>query len=104
MEKAERMVRLQFDMEGLIYCQDKIYSAVLQDVRQEASQPLAKPAQTLPMAILGTPSNPSAVSCKTEIATHVEAYCLVSRPPHVTHSLPGNLGAAVNSVPLCGGR
>ncbi|XP_040842576.1 interferon-induced GTP-binding protein Mx2-like [Ochotona curzoniae] len=76
MEKAERMVRLQFDMEGLIYCQDKIYSAVLQDVRQEASQPLAKPAQTLPMAILGTPSNPSAVSCKTEIATHVEAYCL----------------------------
>ncbi|XP_058517584.1 interferon-induced GTP-binding protein Mx2 [Ochotona princeps] len=75
-EKAERMVRLQFDMERLIFCQDKIYSAVLQNVHQEASQPLAKPAQILPMAVLGTPSNPPAISCRSEIATHVEAYCL----------------------------
>ncbi|KAM6224043.1 interferon-induced GTP-binding protein Mx2 [Rhynchocyon petersi] len=77
---AENLIRLQFRMEQLVFCQDKIYSLVLKEVRGDASNPLEK----TPQVFLTNKSNnvftfgnnfpnPSSSSI-TEISIHLNAY------------------------------
>ncbi|KAF6120467.1 MX dynamin like GTPase 2 [Phyllostomus discolor] len=61
---AEDIILLQFRMEKLVYCQDQIYSTVLQKKRKEVFNPLANMSQT----------QEPAVSAITEISVHLDAY------------------------------
>ncbi|KAM5333180.1 interferon-induced GTP-binding protein Mx2 [Glossophaga mutica] len=63
---AENIILLQFKMEKLVYCQDQIYSAVLQKKREEVFNPLGSAAQT----------REPAFSALTEISVHLDAYFL----------------------------
>ncbi|XP_036898889.1 interferon-induced GTP-binding protein Mx2 [Sturnira hondurensis] len=61
---AEEIIHLQFRMEKLVYCQDQIYSSVLQKKRQEIFNPLKNASH----------SQEPAVSALTEISVHLDAY------------------------------
>lgn len=76
-ETAESLIRLQFRMEQLVFCQDQIYSGVLQKVREEVFNPVGNPVQSLPFN-LPSPQNASSVSSITEIGVHLNAYFSVS--------------------------
>nr|KAF6475298.1 MX dynamin like GTPase 2 [Rousettus aegyptiacus] len=71
-EKADSLIRLQFRMEQQVYCQDQIYSVLLQKFREEATLP-GRPGQT---ASLQAPlsNNAASVSSVTEIGVHLNAY------------------------------
>lgn len=75
-EKADSLIRLQFRMEQQVYCQDQIYSVLLQKFREEATLP-GRPGQT---ASLQAPlsNNAASVSSVTEIGVHLNAYFSVS--------------------------
>uniref|UniRef100_F7F3W4 Interferon-induced GTP-binding protein Mx2 n=1 Tax=Callithrix jacchus TaxID=9483 RepID=F7F3W4_CALJA len=74
-EKAESMVRLQFRMEQMVFCQDQIYSVVLKKVREEIFNPVGKPLQNT-KGDSHFSSNGSSVSSITEIGVHLNAYFL----------------------------
>lgn len=71
-EEAEKSIRLQFQMEQIIYCQDQEYRTWLQKIRQkELEQQKNKP--------YGVPSeNSSSQSFLEEIHQHLWAYHQVS--------------------------
>lgn len=73
-EKADAMIHLQFQMEQQVYCQDQIYSRLLQKVRGEA---LNRPAQAASVQVPFS-SDPTSVSSITEIGMHLSAYFSVS--------------------------
>ncbi|XP_066226246.1 interferon-induced GTP-binding protein Mx2 [Saccopteryx leptura] len=67
-EAAESLIRLQFKMEQLVFCQDHMYSMILQKAREETFNPLQQVAQT------NSSKDLSSVSCFTEIGMHLNAY------------------------------
>lgn len=75
MQTAENLIRLQFRMEQLVYCQDQIYSSVLRKVRNEVFNPLEKPLQN-PSLKSSFSNDESSVSSITEIGVHLNAYFL----------------------------
>jgi len=72
-ETAENLIRLQFRMEQLVYCQDEIYSVVLNQVRKEVFNPAGKPLKD-PELKLPFSKDLSSVSSITEIGVHLNAY------------------------------
>lgn len=74
MQTAENLIRLQFRMEQLVYCQDQIYSAVLRKYREQAFNPLQKNLQTPMMMKPSVSNDESSVSSITEIGIHLNAY------------------------------
>ncbi|XP_034511323.1 interferon-induced GTP-binding protein Mx2 isoform X2 [Ailuropoda melanoleuca] len=72
-ETAENLIRLQFRMEQLVYCQDEIYSEVLNQVRKEFFNPVGKSLQD-PELKLSFSKDQSSMSSITEIGTHLNAY------------------------------
>ncbi|CAM4411867.1 interferon-induced GTP-binding protein Mx1-like [Lepidochelys kempii] len=73
-QEAETMIRVQFKMERLVYCQDNVYSQDLKIIREETPKEAAnslKPASSV--FNLGTvpTQNDSAIK---EMAYHLEAY------------------------------
>ncbi|KAF6385169.1 MX dynamin like GTPase 2 [Rhinolophus ferrumequinum] len=75
MQTAENLIRLQFRMEQLVYCQDQIYSSVLRKVRNEVFNPLEKPLQNPPLKSSFS-NDESSISSITEIGVHLNAYFL----------------------------
>nr|XP_019601315.1 PREDICTED: interferon-induced GTP-binding protein Mx2 [Rhinolophus sinicus]XP_019601316.1 PREDICTED: interferon-induced GTP-binding protein Mx2 [Rhinolophus sinicus]XP_019601317.1 PREDICTED: interferon-induced GTP-binding protein Mx2 [Rhinolophus sinicus]XP_019601318.1 PREDICTED: interferon-induced GTP-binding protein Mx2 [Rhinolophus sinicus] len=75
MQTAENLIRLQFRMEQLVYCQDQIYSSVLRKVRNEVFNPLEKPLQN-PLLKSSSSNDESSISSITEIGVHLNAYFL----------------------------
>ena len=73
------MIRLQFRMEQLVFCQDDIYRVDLKAVREELFNPVAEHPQSLQLR-LPFVNGPSPVSSITEIGVHVNAYFMVSVP------------------------
>lgn len=63
-------------MEQLVYCQDQIYSVVLNKVREEVFNPVGKPSQNHLKSPVS--NNTSSVSSINEIGVHLDAYFLVS--------------------------
>lgn len=76
-ETAESLIRLQFRMEQLVYCQDQLYSALLQNVRDDGASQLQL-GGVLQRNPLPFSKNASAVSSITEIGVHLSAYFSVS--------------------------
>uniref|UniRef100_A0A8C0KVX6 Interferon-induced GTP-binding protein Mx2 n=1 Tax=Canis lupus dingo TaxID=286419 RepID=A0A8C0KVX6_CANLU len=74
-ETAENLIRLQFRMEQLVYCQDQIYSVVLKKVRKEVFNPAGKAAQDLQLKFPFPKDLPS-MSSNDEIGVHLNAYFL----------------------------
>ncbi|KAM8906758.1 interferon-induced GTP-binding protein Mx2 [Lycaon pictus] len=74
-ETAENLIRLQFRMEQLVYCQDQIYSVVLKKVRKEVFNPAGKAAQDLQLKFPFSKDLPS-MSSNDEIGVHLNAYFL----------------------------
>ncbi|XP_004429766.1 PREDICTED: interferon-induced GTP-binding protein Mx2 [Ceratotherium simum simum] len=74
-ETAENLIRLQFRMEQLVFCQDQIYSAVLSKVREEIFNPLGKLPQNLNLKS-SVSNDTSSISSITEIGVHLNAYFL----------------------------
>ncbi|XP_019481583.1 PREDICTED: interferon-induced GTP-binding protein Mx2, partial [Hipposideros armiger] len=74
MQKAENLIRLQFRMEQLVYCQDQIYSTVLRKYREQAFNPLQTTLQTPVMMKPSVSNDESSVSSITEIGVHLNAY------------------------------
>nr|BAN84465.1 interferon-induced GTP-binding protein MX2 [Sus scrofa] len=72
-ERAEGLIRLQFRMEQLVFCQDDIYRVDLKAVREELFNPVAEHPQSLQLR-LPFVNGPSPVSSITEIGVHVNAY------------------------------
>ncbi|XP_032721191.1 interferon-induced GTP-binding protein Mx2-like [Lontra canadensis] len=72
-EIAENLIRLQFRMEQLVYCQDEIYSVVLNQVRKEVFNPVGKPMQDHELK-LPFSKDTSSMSSITEIGVHLNAY------------------------------
>ncbi|XP_047652907.1 interferon-induced GTP-binding protein Mx2 isoform X2 [Phacochoerus africanus] len=72
-ERAEGLIRLQFRMEQLVFCQDDIYRVDLTAVREELFNPVAEHPQNLQLR-LPFVNGPSPVSSLTEIGVHVNAY------------------------------
>ncbi|XP_054434503.1 interferon-induced GTP-binding protein Mx2 [Pteronotus mesoamericanus] len=64
LEEAENIIRLQFKMEKLVFCQDQIYSVVLQQKRAQAFNPLGNASQTQDPATFAL----------TEISMHLNTY------------------------------
>ncbi|XP_007172778.2 interferon-induced GTP-binding protein Mx2 isoform X1 [Balaenoptera acutorostrata] len=72
-ETAENLIRLQFRMEQMIYCQDQIYSVVLGKIREEIFNPVEKPPQNL-QSKSSLLNDPPSVSSIVEIWVHLNAY------------------------------
>ncbi|XP_016076805.1 PREDICTED: interferon-induced GTP-binding protein Mx2 [Miniopterus natalensis] len=72
-ESAENLIHLQFKMEQLVYCQDQIYSGILQKVREETLNPPENSSQTASFKFTFS-KTPSSVSSITEIGVHLNAY------------------------------
>ncbi|XP_036098626.1 interferon-induced GTP-binding protein Mx2 [Molossus molossus] len=70
---AERLIRLQFRMEQLVYCQDQLYSALLQNVRENSAGQFGSVFQKNPVQMPFS-KDVSAVSSVTEIGMHLNAY------------------------------
>ncbi|XP_014694764.1 interferon-induced GTP-binding protein Mx2 [Equus asinus] len=72
-ETAENLIRLQFKMEQLVFCQDQIYSVVLSKIRAETFSAKGTPPQNLK---LQSPllNDLSQISSITEIGLHLNAY------------------------------
>lgn len=84
-ETADSVIRLQFRMEQQVYCQDQIYSRLLEKAREDANS-LGKTASLqFPLS-----NDVASVSSITEIGVHLNAYFLVSA---------GARGSAVRRVP-----
>ncbi|XP_004697376.2 interferon-induced GTP-binding protein Mx2 [Echinops telfairi] len=79
-QSAENVIQLQFRMEQLVFCQDRIYSKVLKKARVEMFQLLDGQPQQLhlrkpdPVDICAKESPPSSNSSITEIGVHLNAY------------------------------
>lgn len=80
-ESAENLIHLQFKMEQLVYCQDQIYSGILQKVREETLNPPENSSQTASFKFTFS-KTPSSVSSITEIGVHLNAYFSVSMGAH----------------------
>lgn len=76
-ETAENLIRLQFRMEQLVYCQDEIYREVLNQVRKEFFNPVGTSLKD-PELKLSFSKDQSSMSSITEIGTHLNAYFWVS--------------------------
>lgn len=76
-EAAANIIHLQFRMEQLVYCQDQIYSEILQRIREQAFNADGSMSQA-PSLKLPASNNQSSVSSITEIGMHLNAYFLVS--------------------------
>uniref|UniRef100_L7N1R0 MX dynamin like GTPase 2 n=1 Tax=Myotis lucifugus TaxID=59463 RepID=L7N1R0_MYOLU len=74
-ETAMNMIHLQFRMEQLVYCQDQIYSEILQRIREQAFNTDGSMSQA-PSLKLSASNNSSSVSSITEIGMHLNAYFL----------------------------
>lgn len=76
-ETAENLIRLQFKMEQLVFCQDQIYGVVLSKIRAETFSAKGTPPQNLK---LQSPllNDLSQISSITEIGLHLNAYFSVS--------------------------
>uniref|UniRef100_A0A452SR97 Interferon-induced GTP-binding protein Mx2 n=1 Tax=Ursus americanus TaxID=9643 RepID=A0A452SR97_URSAM len=72
-ETAENLIRLQFRMEQLVYCQDEIYREVLNQVRKEFFNPVGTSLKD-PELKLSFSKDQSSMSSITEIGTHLNAY------------------------------
>uniref|UniRef100_A0A8C7EL31 Interferon-induced GTP-binding protein Mx2 n=1 Tax=Neovison vison TaxID=452646 RepID=A0A8C7EL31_NEOVI len=72
-EIAENLIQLQFRMEQLVYCQDEIYSMVLNQVRKEVFNPMGKPMQDHELKVSFS-KDTSSMSSITEIGVHLNAY------------------------------
>uniref|UniRef100_A0A8C2VA83 Interferon-induced GTP-binding protein Mx1 n=1 Tax=Chinchilla lanigera TaxID=34839 RepID=A0A8C2VA83_CHILA len=77
-EAAEAAIRLHFQMEQIVYCQDQAYQDALQQAREKAAVVRA--------SSFGTPARDSAV---TEFLQHLKAYC---------QEVGGNLGRHIPLV------
>ncbi|XP_039713337.1 interferon-induced GTP-binding protein Mx2-like, partial [Pteropus medius] len=70
-ETADSVIRLQFRMEQQVYCQDQIYSRLLEKAREDANS-LGKTASLqFPLS-----NDVASVSSITEIGVHLNAYFL----------------------------
>ncbi|XP_006870920.1 PREDICTED: interferon-induced GTP-binding protein Mx2 [Chrysochloris asiatica] len=74
-ETAENLIKLQFRMEQMVFCQDQIYSGILKKVREEMSNSMAKQLQFFQV------KNSKSVDCPTsstssinEMGVHLNAY------------------------------
>ena len=76
-EAADNLIRLQFRMEQLVYCQDGIYSSILKQVQKEVLNPAGKPMQDVELK-LSYSKDLSLASLVTEIQMHLNAYFWVS--------------------------
>ncbi|XP_036301199.1 interferon-induced GTP-binding protein Mx2 [Pipistrellus kuhlii] len=74
-ETATNMIHLQFRMEQLVYCQDQIYSEILQKIREQTFNTDGSISQASPLR-LSSNTPPSSVSSITEIGMHLNAYFL----------------------------
>uniref|UniRef100_A0A8C3WJC4 Interferon-induced GTP-binding protein Mx2 n=1 Tax=Catagonus wagneri TaxID=51154 RepID=A0A8C3WJC4_9CETA len=72
-EGAENLIRLQFRMEQLVFCQDDIYKVDLKRVREEIFNPAEASLQN-PQLRLPFVNGPPPVSSITEIGVHMNAY------------------------------
>ncbi|XP_037380819.1 interferon-induced GTP-binding protein Mx2 [Talpa occidentalis] len=71
---AENLIRLQFSMEQLVYCDDSIYGLVLSKVREETFSPAVQTFASLQGAHPSKAKSP--ISSFTEIGVHMTAYFL----------------------------
>ncbi|XP_008143916.2 interferon-induced GTP-binding protein Mx2 [Eptesicus fuscus] len=74
-ETAANMIHLQFRMEQLVYCQDQIYSEILQKIREQTFNTDGSVSQAPPLR-LSSSNTSSSVSSITEIGMHLNAYFL----------------------------
>lgn len=75
-ETAANMICLQFRMEQLVYCQDQIYSEILQKIREQTFNSDGSVSQSTPLRLSSSNTPPSSVSSITEIGMHLNAYFL----------------------------
>lgn len=71
-KEAERSIRLHFQMEQIVYCQDKVYQSSLQKVREKDTEDEKKNKKTSSLAFFG--SAPPEDSSMAEIFQHLVAY------------------------------
>ncbi|KAG8450160.1 hypothetical protein GDO86_002695 [Hymenochirus boettgeri] len=67
--KAEQTIRTQFNMERIIYCQDKLYGGELQKVREENQEETSFNAKSS----MKPPKSPKQISLE-EMRSHIQAY------------------------------
>ncbi|XP_006916792.1 interferon-induced GTP-binding protein Mx2 isoform X1 [Pteropus alecto] len=70
-ETADSVIRLQFRMEQQVYCQDQIYSRLLEKAREDANSPGKTAPLQFPLS-----NDVASVSSITEIGVHLNAYFL----------------------------
>ncbi|XP_052597302.1 interferon-induced GTP-binding protein Mx2-like [Peromyscus californicus insignis] len=71
-KEAEKMIRLHFQMEQIIYCQDKVYRGTLQKVREKETE--EEKNKTKSSAFTSSQSQASQNSSMAEIFQHLDAY------------------------------
>ncbi|KAL1787234.1 interferon-induced GTP-binding protein Mx2 [Sigmodon hispidus] len=70
-KEAEKMIRLHFQMEQIIYCQDELYMGALQRVSEKE----AEEEKTQPNSSISSQSEALQDSSMAEIFPHLYAYC-----------------------------
>uniref|UniRef100_A0A8C8W4M3 GED domain-containing protein n=1 Tax=Peromyscus maniculatus bairdii TaxID=230844 RepID=A0A8C8W4M3_PERMB len=71
-KEAEKMIRLHFQMEQIIYCQDQVYNGALQKVREKEAE--EEENETKLSAFTSSQSQVSQNSSMAEIFQHLDAY------------------------------
>ncbi|XP_028716142.2 interferon-induced GTP-binding protein Mx2-like [Peromyscus leucopus] len=71
-KEAEKMIRLHFQMEQIIYCQDQVYNGALQKVREKEAE--EETNETKSSAFTSSQSQASQNSSMPEIFQHLDAY------------------------------
>nr|XP_042115517.1 interferon-induced GTP-binding protein Mx2 isoform X1 [Peromyscus maniculatus bairdii] len=71
-KEAEKMIRLHFQMEQIIYCQDQLYRGALQKVREKEAE--EEKNKTKSSAFTSSQSQVSQNSSMDEIFQHLDAY------------------------------
>ncbi|XP_036059593.1 interferon-induced GTP-binding protein Mx2-like isoform X1 [Onychomys torridus] len=71
-KEAEKMIRLHFQMEQIIYCQDQLYRGALQKVREKEAE--EEESKTKSSAYTSSQSQASQNSSMAEIFQHLDAY------------------------------
>ncbi|XP_059132947.1 interferon-induced GTP-binding protein Mx2 [Peromyscus eremicus] len=71
-KEAEKMIRLHFQMEQIIYCQDQLYRGALQKVREKEAE--EEKNKTKSNAFTSSQSQASQNSSMAEIFQHLDAY------------------------------
>ncbi|XP_059133546.1 interferon-induced GTP-binding protein Mx2-like [Peromyscus eremicus] len=71
-KEAEKMIRLHFQMEQIIYCQDQVYNGALQKVREKETE--EEKNKTKSSAFTSSQSQASQNSSMAEIFQHLDAY------------------------------